>query len=251
MTTARAAIGALAVILSGAPRASAADVSKPIESAALCAPRAIAGDVPRDAPRIIGAQDTIGRTLFGARELVVIDGGAGRGLRLGQQFFIRRPPGHAFGRSGLRGLGTSGGLQIVALNEVTAIGLVDFACDGILVGDFLEPYAPPSLPADVDRTDTTGELDFSTAGHVLFGNDERRTGAQGDFMVADIGTDQGAEPGARFGIYRNVGVAGLPLEAIGEAIVVAAARETSVIRITSARHAIDSGDLLIPRRKKP
>jgi len=132
---------------------------------------------------------------------------------------------------------------------ITAIGLIDFACDGILVGDFLEPYAPPSLPADVDRTDTTGSLDFSTAGHVLFGNNERRTGAQGDFMVADIGTDQGAEPGSRFAIYRTAGVAGLPLESIGEAIVVSASRETSVFRITSARQAVDSGHLLIPRRK--
>jgi len=78
MTAARAAIGALAVMASAVLPAGAADVSKPIETAALCAPRATTGGVPGGAPRIIGAQDTVGRTLFGARELVVIDSGGAR-----------------------------------------------------------------------------------------------------------------------------------------------------------------------------
>ena len=67
--------------------------------------------------------------------------------------------------------------------------------------------------------------------------------------LRSVGEIRGAAPGTRFAIYRNVNVAGLPLAAVGEAIVVFADPETSVVRLTRVRDAIYSGDLLIPRRR--
>jgi hypothetical protein len=68
-------------------------------------------------------------------------------------------------------------------------------------------------------------------------------------MVADIGQSQGATPGARFAIYRDVHRAGLPLAAVGEAIVVSAGSDTSLVRLTQTIDAVQTGDLLIPRKK--
>ena len=228
--------------------AAVAGAQTALQMAAACAPRAVAAPPPIDALRLIGAQDSVGRQLFGAGDLVVIGGGRARGVELGQQFFVRRP---AAGRSrrGPLPVTTAGWIRVVAVDETTAIALVDFACDGLLAGDHLEAYVAPALPLDADRTDAQGEPDFSAPGRLLFGDNERTAGATGDFMVTDVGETRGAAPGMRFAIYRNLNVPGLPLAVVGEAIVVFADPETSVVRLTRTRDAIYSGDLLIPRRR--
>ena len=228
--------------------AAVAAAQNALQIGAGCAPRAAMAPPPSDALRLIGAQDSVARQLFGSGDLVIIGGGLARGVTLGQQFFVRRA---ALGgtRRGLRVVTTSGWIRVVAVDETTAIALVDFACDGLLAGDHLEAYVAPALPLDANRTDTQGELDFSAPGRLLFGDNERTAGATGDFMVTDIGETRGAAPGMRFAIYRNVNVPGLPLAVVGEAIVVFADSETSVVRLTRTRDAIYGGDLLIPRRR--
>ena len=109
-------------------------------------------------------------------------------------------------------------------------------------------YVEPVVPPAAERADATGELDFSAPGHVLFGVDNHSTGGVGRFMVADIGTAQSAAPGSRYAVYRDVGLPGLPLAYVGEAVVVAADADTSTVRLTLARDAISGGDLLIPRK---
>ena len=236
---------ALALITSTAAVAAAQNA---LQLAAGCAPRLMTASPPTDALRLIGGQDSVGRVLFGAGDLVVIGGGLGQGVALGQQFFVRRlATGH--GRRGPRAATTAGWIRVVAVDDTTAIALVDFACDGLLAGDHLEAYVAPALPPDTNRTDTQGELDFSAPGRLLFGDNERTAGATGDFMVTDIGETRGATPGTRFAVYRNVNMPGLPLAVVGEAIVVFADPETSVVRLTRTRDAIYSGDLLIPRRR--
>lgn len=239
---------AIGLFTGAAAGAVAQNAPAPLQIAAGCAPRATTAAVPTDALRLIGAQDSIGRQLFAAGDLVVIGGGRGRGVELGQQFFVRR---HSPGRNSgdLHAVNTAGWIRVVAVDDTTAIALVDFACDGLLVGDHLEQYVPPAVPADAIRTDTQGEPDFSAPGRLLFGDNERVAGATGDFMVTDLGEMRGAAPGMRLAIYRNVNVPGLPLAAVGEAIVIFADPETSVVRLTRTRDAIYSGDLLIPRRR--
>ena len=228
--------------------ATVAAAQNALQLGAGCAPRAAAALPPVDALRLIGAQDSVARQLFGPGDLVIIGGGRARGVALGQQFFVRRPA-QGTSRRGPRAVTTSGWIRVVAVDDTTAIALVDFACDGLLAGDHLEAYVPPALPLDANRTDTQGELDFSAPGRLLFGDNERTAGATGDFMVTDIGETRGAAPGMRFAIYRDVNAPGLPLAVVGEAIVVFTDAETSVVRLTRTRDAIYGGDLLIPRRR--
>jgi hypothetical protein len=226
----------------------AAAQSPALKSAFDCAPRS--GGVPENALRVMGAQDTVARSLFGTRDLVTVNGGTARGLQLGQQFTIRRGSMWASrGVAGPHAVSTIGRLHIVSANDTTAIAAIDLACDGILIGDYLEPYAELVLPAGAERADTTGELDFSAAGHVLFGDGGRATAGRGDFMITDVGSKRGAAPGTRYAVYRDLHLGGVPLEPVGEALVVLTEADTSVVRLTLSRDAIQSGDLLI--RRKP
>jgi hypothetical protein len=276
MTTPRRLIVALTLAALTALPVAAQDLPIPIRIAVGCGPQATTESEPSDAPRIIGIQDSSPRSLYGPHDLVIVDAGTSHGMQLGQQFFVRRSvtshdttapapragatPGwrgfvrrnmtsHGGAAPGARVVVTSGWMHIVAVNDNVSIATIDVACDGVLQGDYLEPYVEPATPSDADRTDTSGTLDFSAPAHVLFGDYGRRTGGAGDLMVADIGQSQGATLGARFAVYRDMHQAGLPLAAVGEGIVVSVGSDTSLVRLTRAIDAVETGDLLIPRKK--
>ena len=70
----------------------------------------------------------------------MIDAGSGKGIQAGQQFYIRRTVINRYeNASGRHSAVTAGWLTITAATENTAIGRIDFACDGIQAGDYLEP----------------------------------------------------------------------------------------------------------------
>lgn len=246
--TARMLFAASLVILSPLPLA-AQDVALPITMAANCAPRATDGPLSSDLPQIVGAQDTSARALYGPRDLVIVNAGTSKGIQTGQKFFVRRriASGYEY-RMGRHAVTTAGWLTITAANDDRSVARIEFACDGIQQWDSLEPWTEPALPLGVDRVDASGELDFSAPARVLFGDYGRLTGGMGDMMVADVGQDQGVAPGTRYAIYRDVRVPGVPLAAVGEAIVISVGDTTSLVRLTQTRDAITAGDLLIPRK---
>jgi hypothetical protein len=275
MNTPHRLVAALTLAASTALPVAAQDLPMPLRIAVACGPQATTATVPSDAPRIAGMQGTSPRSLYGPRDIVVVDAGSSQGIQLGQRFFVRRNeishdaagPGPRVG-SGWKGfvrrnmtsrggaaaapqiVVTSGWMHIVAVDDHVAIGSIDVACDGVLQGDYLEPYVEPVTPADAGRTDSSGTLDFSTPAHVLFGDHGRWTAGVGDMMVADIGQSQGATPGMRFAVYRDMHQGGLPLAAVGEAIIVSVGSDTSLLRLTRATDVVETGDLLIPRKKQ-
>ncbi len=241
--------GALLVTAAAGARAQSPEALTPEQAKLACAiPAAL--ELPRvGGYRIAGGQHVDPRGLLGPRDLIVLDGGSQAGLQLGQQFFARRSVtlGASWPRRP-RGVYTSGVIRVVALSDTAAIASVDLACGDILPGDYIDPFVVPAVPDGMDRADVSGEPDFGSLGRVVFGADEMRTGATGDFMIIDQGSQDGLAPGARLAIYRDLRKPGLPLASIGEAIVVSTSPATSVMRINAARDAIASGDF-VARRK--
>ena len=203
-----------------------------------------------DALRVRGGQDTSPRTLFGTGELVIVNGGTQAGVALDQRYFLRHPI--ASGAYGSHRIAeaetavTTGWLRVVAVNATTAIATIDYTCDAVIAGDYLEPFvAPPAAtPAG-----PAAEPDFSTMGRVLYGNNQQQLGAAGDLMLIDRGDEHGATPGARFAIYRDLRT-GVPLVAVGEGMVVSSSGGRSLMRILSSRSAVESGDYVVPRASR-
>jgi hypothetical protein len=221
----------------------------PLETAVACAAPLSTDDPSPRALRIIGVQDSSPRALYGPRDLLVIGGGSGAGLQLGQQFFVRRV--NRFGSPSDRrwqGIRTLGWIRVVAVNESTAIATIDHICDAIAQGDYLEGYTAPVVPADADRDLTSGEPDFAAIGRVLSGIEDHHTAGAGEFVLIDRGTDQGVKPGERYAIYRDVGAAGLPLAAVGETVVLTVGKSMALTRITRSQDAIVRGDYVARRR---
>ena len=219
----------------------------PLETAAACAPPPTSDNAPDNALRIIGSQDAVPRSLFGNRDLLVLGGGTAAGVQLGQQYFIRRTIHFGPSQRG-RGAKTLGWVRVVAVNESTAIATVDHVCGGIVRTDYLAPFVAPVLPPDADRDATPGEPDFTTLGHIVVGNEDRTTVGAGDFVLIDWGSQQGLTAGARFAIYRDVGVDGLPLASVGEGVVISTGSAMALTRITRTRDAVFSGDYVALRK---
>jgi hypothetical protein len=219
-----------------------------LEIAVACAPPPTL-DVPDAQFHVIGTQDVVPRSVYGSRDLLVIDGGTNTGVQLGQQFYVRRA--NRFGMSyGMRGRGarTVGWIRVVAVNDSTAIATFDHICAAVVRNDYLEPFVPPVVPAGADRDDPTGQPDFTTLGQVVAGNENRSAMGAGDFVLIDRGSEQGVVPGARFALYRDVKVSGMPLASIGELVVISTSPTMALTRITRARDAVVNGDYVAPRK---
>ena len=198
---------------------------------------------PVHALRVVGGQDTVQRVLFGARDLVAISGGSSAGMQLDQRYAIRRA--YTFGhpvKGQLQTIHTTGMLRVVAVNDVTAIAQIEQVCDGVIAGDYLEPYVVPAPLLANESAPAT--LDFSSFGRVLFGDEERRVAAPGDFVMLARG-DAPLAPGTRVALYRDLQTPGVPLVAIGEGVIVSMQNDSPVMRIISARDAVRGGDYVV------
>jgi hypothetical protein len=223
----------------------------PVQVAIACAPRPSLDGPPDRALHIIGGQDTVAKSVFGNRELLVVDGGTNAGVQLGQQFFVRRAsryPMAMAGYGGGRSATTVGWIRVVAVNDSTAIATVDRACGPISAGDFLETFVVPTAPPDGDRDERAGEPDFTSLARVVIASENHTTAGPGDFVLIDRGDDQGLTAGARVAIYRDIGIGGMPLASIGDGIVISTGSAVALTRITRARGAVFSGDYIAIRK---
>jgi hypothetical protein len=220
-----------------------------LELAVACAPPPTL-DIPAGEPlRIIGSQDSVARTDFGTRDLLVVNGGTTAGVLLGQQYFVRRANRFGLDEAGMRrGSRTGGWIRIVAVNESTAVGTFEHLCGDVAKGDYLEPFVAPVVPDGADRDEAPGEPDFTAMGQVVSGSENRSQMGAGDFVLIDRGSEQGMVPGTRLALYRDIGVAGMPLATLGEVIVISTSATMSLARITRTRDAVLNGDFVAPRR---
>jgi hypothetical protein len=219
----------------------------PLEAQVACGPPP-SFDVPTDTLHVVGSQDTVGRFVFGGSDVLVLDGGAAKGVQLGQQYFVRRTQIAGEDRVHPAAINTLGWLSIVAVNDKTAIARVDHVCDAITNGDYLEPYVAPSIPEGTDRDNPAGELDFAALGRILTGPENTNSTAAGRLMLIDPGRNTSMQPGTRFAVYRDLHTNGLPLASIGEGVVLSVGKTMALTKITRSRDAIVTGDYVVPRK---
>jgi hypothetical protein len=201
---------------------------------------------------IRGAQDTDDRFVMTTGDTVVIARSAEDGLAVGQRYVASRlnkdakyfpRPGEGYG-----GLRVTGFVTVTAINQWNALAHVDFSCDAMQPGDYLEPLVEGTVPS---AAAPMLYPDFSDRGAVLFGVDNRTMFGQGDIMSIDRGTAQGVTPGARYAVYRDKYKGdGTPLVHLGEAVVLTSTETTSKVIVTRSSGGIVAGDTVVPRRLK-
>lgn len=214
------------------------------------------------AHRVIGSQDTANRDLLGPGDTLVISGGSNSGLQAGQRYFVRRRMKTLGGPEAVPAtIHTAGWTQILGVDTMLATATVVQACDGILLDDYLEPFVSPMIAA---RAVPGSTPQYENMGHIMTGVEGMTTGARGQVMTTDRGSNAGVGVGQRFLVFRDkrdqrvetVGRSTLfgemngsqPLVEIGEVIVVIVRPDDASVQIIGSKDAISVGDLIAPIR---
>lgn len=192
-----------------------------------------------------------GRIMFGPGEPLVINAGTNQGIRPGQQYFVRRRIDDRFtpatARFHLISIHTAGWVTILEARERVSIATVTHACDGVLEGDYLEPFVDPVAPSPA----LGGSPDFAHPARLVMADERRQTGYPGLVMIIDRGTDSGVRAGQTLTIYRETVGGDGPIIDVGRATVLQAGAVTSLVRIDSSREAVYIGDLAAIHRLTP
>lgn len=224
---------------------------------------------PAMAMRVIGGYEH-GRLMFGPNDPLIIGAGTKQGLRPGQEYFVRRVVQDEFSpmaaASVLESIHTAGWVRIVDAKENVSVATVTEACDGVLLGDYLDPYVDSVMPAD---TAIAGTPDFTRPARLVLADERRQSGSPGMLMLMDRGSEDGVRAGQRATIFRypitnpramsgtygttpaySTDTSG-PILAVGEATVLSVRPKTSLVRIESASDAVYIGDLVALHRIAP
>ena len=207
--------------------------------------------VPASPLRVVAAQSGDERVLYGTGEVVVLNGGTPQGLLVGQRYFIRHLQlglaNEAPSPASPAPIRTAGYLTVVAADERFALARIDFACDAIEAGDYLDPFVEPLVPTTAGPD---GPSNFADMGRVLFGTDRRQQFGAGDITNIDRGSAKGIAVGTRVAFYRDR-QNGTPLVELGAGIVLEVAAESSKVVLVRASEAVLSGDYVVIRAAAP
>ncbi len=211
-----------------------------------CAPIGLPAP-PAAGLRILGGT-VHGRIMFGPGDATIVNAGTTQGVQRGQQYFVRRMVKDVSKKQpktgAIYGIHTAGWVTIVDAKDTMAIATVTHACDGILDGDYLEPFAMPLPPS----TALTGAPDFEHPGQIVLADEGRQTGYPGLVMLMNRGSDHAVRAGQSLTVYRETLNGQGPILDLGRATVLAVTPQSSMVRIDSSRDVIYLGDLVAIHR---
>jgi hypothetical protein len=213
---------------------------------AACAPSS--PSVRPAAALTVAAGRETGKGLFGIGDAVVVRGGTAQGVKAGDEYYVRRVVDDRFAEHapGVYRISvhTAGAVKIVEAQDDASIATVTYACDGVMLGDFLERFAQPAIPAAA----ADASPDFAHPAQLILGSEKRQSAAPGQFMVVDRGSDHGLRAGQQLTIFRRTLPDGGPVADVGKATVFTVLPESSVVRIESSLDAVYVGDLVAIHR---
>jgi hypothetical protein len=213
---------------------------------AACAPSS--PSVRPTAALTVAAGRETGKGLFGIGDAVVVRGGTAQGVKAGDEYYVRRVVDDRFSEHepGVyrNSVHTAGAVQILEAQDDASVATVTYACDGVMLGDFLEKFERPAIPAAA----VGASPDYAHPARLILGSDKRQSAAPGQFMVVDRGSDHGLRPGQQLTIFRRTLAEGGPVVNVGKATVFTVLPESSVVRIESSLDAVYVGDLIAIHR---
>ena len=237
---------------------------EPAVLALACAP-SLTFEKPAPSLLITGGQDSFSHATYAAGDLLTINAGTDNGIEVGQEYYLRRvqaPRGSAISRATPATVATVGWVKVYATDKRMSLVTVSHVCQQIAVGDYLEPFALPTVPTPDPNPPKAQKENY---GRVLIGTDRTTMFAKGDFFNVDRGSEHGVTLGARFIIYRDKRKnetnplstdALLPkdittpefLFEIGEAVAVDVRPETSTLQAIKSLDTFWTGDYVALRK---
>jgi hypothetical protein len=218
--------------------------------------------------RVVSAESLAEQIDYIAGDLLYVDGGYDKGLRVGDIYWLVTPEQEVFNPATGQSLGRlfqqRGRAAVYSVEPRTAILRVVHSCTDIPLGAGLKKFdpipiplarkSPPSVAGDPPSGKATGHIIFTRDGVVALGADAD--------VIVDLGLANGLSPGDFLTVYRystgrSYGVTPLgtywvnlppppgssvPRTYLGEAAVLVVGDRWSVVRLTDSYRLIEVGD---------
>lgn len=207
------------------------------------------------APPIVGLRVSgglqHGRIMFATGDAFLVNAGSKQGIQKGQMYYVRRQVRDMFTPASPDftpvSIHTAGWVTIADVKDDTSVAQVTHACDGILDGDYLEPYSDPVVPAAA----LGGQPDYAHPARIVMADETMQTGSAGTLMLINRGSDHGIQAGQTLTIYRDTvaGAATGPLVDVGRGTILSVRPQTSLMRVDASHEAVYIGDMAAIHRE--
>jgi len=195
--------------------------------------------------RIVGAERESEKTLFSDADVIYLNKGNNGDVKPGQIFRVLEI------RNELRGYGPmafgKGRARVQFDNNGTPVAVVEHSCDAVRIGYYLVPFA--------ERKGVTGkDLGYNVPpveadgvkGSLVYVQNDLQQIARNHWALIDLGAEQGIQVGQQMILYRKTGK-NLPVQILGNCIVIDVKSNSSTIKVLSCRDVIRKGDLVMER----
>ena len=235
-----------------------------------------------DGIQIISGEQSNYKITFSRGDMVYINRGQDKGVRVGDRFSVVRPGGDPFGvlwfkwqEKLIRAMGTvytdTGHLRVVNVLPKVSIAQVTFSCGYMQRGDIVQPYQDRPAPPYKDPAafDHFAPVSGKPVAMVVSGKDFAQLSGKNQSIYVNLGAKQGVKIGDYFRIFRYQGSMAetvpqtkdyqytmygfgsapqryawndLPREILGEGIVTSVSNNASTAVITYSTIEIYAGD---------
>jgi hypothetical protein len=209
----------------------------------------VVSDHEDESLRVIGSEQGSTKVSMADRDILYLSKGSNAGVKAGDFYTMHHssyPVRHPVSNKVIgTKVETTGWVQVILVQENTAIAVVEQACADIHAGDYLKPFEKVNVPLVLSRppanrlTPPSGKLDR----YVVDIADDASIAGQGQIVTIDAGSDSGISPGNVFSVYRIVYPSvPTPRNVLGEVTVIAVRDRTSTAKVTYSADAIMVGD---------
>jgi hypothetical protein len=163
-------------------------------------------------------------------------------MQVGQEFFVRRlqkERDRSVTRETPGTIRTAGWIRVYAVDDEMSLATIQYACDNVETGDYLEPFA---LPTAAPRGPKVGKPEKGNYARVIAGNDKKMVFGAGEYVVIDRGKDHGIVPGSQFVVYNDKQQPGNFLFESAEAVAVDVRETSSTLHVTFSRMPVTVND---------
>jgi hypothetical protein len=194
--------------------------------------------------KIIAAERGSEKTMFSDGDVFYVDKGKDDGFQENQVWTILEI-GNKIKSTDLRlTLGPlafkRGRARIVRTEAGRSLAKVERSCGRIMIGDFLAPYAEKEGLLGKDLGFNVLAKEGAQTGSLVYLQNELNQIGTGNWAIIDMGKAQGIQIGQQLTIFKNFNK-DIPLEAIGNSVVVDLGTQSATIKILSCRDAARLG----------
>jgi hypothetical protein len=237
-----------------------------------------------DATRLVSAEESNVKVLFGRGDYVIINRGQDKGVRVGDRYSVVRAETDALQVNWfkwqaklMKAMGIhyvdAGQLRIVNVQTKTAVAEITLSCDYMIRGDIVLPFQERPEPTfkDPSAFDHFAPISGKPVAMVVESRDYQQSAGQGNTFYVNLGTQRGVKVGDYFRIFRYQGTLAelapqtkgfqdrlygfgsspgrynwndLPREVLGEGIVINVSRNSSTVFVTYSSAGVYAGDYI-------